>query len=64
MSQSRDRTGTRVKTCSFSINILCDLQHDIPPFLSLSFHVSENKEVNLDDHNCLFTLELYDSRVL
>ena len=44
---------------------LCDLQQDIYTSIWESqFHVPKNKEVNLDDHNFLFILEFYDSRVL
>lgn len=64
MSQGGDRTSIGARTSSFSINIACDLEQEIPPFLSLSFHVSKNREVNLNSHNCLFIPEFYDSRVL
>lgn len=64
VSQSGDRTGPGVRTSRFSLDMLCDLQQGIPPFLTLSFRVSQNREVHSDDHNCLFTLEFYDSRVL
>lgn len=53
-----------VKTFGSSVNELCDLQEDLCPFGGLRFCVFKTRKVSLDDHNFLFTLDVYDSGVL